>query len=158
MITKAPVARGIPFDNTGTLLTSTDVRAAILEVLNSGFDASKAFLLAQYNGNANAGRYLEFFTGISSDTAPIFVPNAYKGITIVARATSTATCVLRFADLQTGSPVTLYDVTFTAQDQVIATGTPASPLFTTLATAKLAVYVLSGSITKPHLYIVGQGG
>jgi len=159
MITKSPVASGIPFDPTGSSLLSTETNAAIIEVLNASFNSSKAFLLAQYNGNANTGRYLEFFTGISSNDAPIFVPNPYKGITIVARTTSAnATCVVRFADIQTGSPVTLFDLTFTAQKQVIATGTPATPLFTTLANAQLAVFVQSGSITKPHLYIVGQGG
>lgn len=158
MIQKNAVARGVPFDNTGTSLVSTNVRDAIIEVANSAFNASKAFLLAQYGGNANVGRYLEFFAGIASNEAPILVPNPYKGITIVARATASSTCVIRVADISSGSPVMLYDITFTAQTEVVASGSPSSPLFTTGSNAKLAIFVQSGSISKPHLYIVGQGG
>ena len=73
MIRKGQTALSTPFDPSGSILMSTDTESAIKEVLDAGFDASKAFLLAAYNGNANTGRYLEFFNGISSDDAPITV-------------------------------------------------------------------------------------
>jgi hypothetical protein len=159
MILKGQTAITTPFDPIGTSLISTDTESAIKEVSEAAFNSSKGFLLAQYNGNANTGRYLEFFPGIASNEAPILVPNPYKGITIVARTSATnATCAIRVADISTGSPVALYDITFNAVKQVIASGSPSSPLFTTGSNAQIAIFIQSGSISKPHLYIVGQGG
>lgn len=160
MIQKSPVASGIPFDPTGSSLVSTEVNAAIIEVLNASFDSSKGFLLASYGGNANTGRYLEIFPGIASSDAPILVSNAYKGIAIVARTTSVnATCTIRVLDIKTpGSPIVLYTLTFTASKQATAFGSPASPLFTSASNAQIAFDIGSGSINSPHLYIIGQGG
>lgn len=148
------------FNPTGTTLVSTNTEDAIKEVLNSSFDSSKSFLLASYGGNANAGRYLEFFAGIASNEAPIEVINPYKAITIVARTSAVnATCTIKFLDIKVpASPITLYTLTFSGVKDVVVTSTPSSPLFTTASGAHIAIQVDTGSIGKPHLYMVGQGG
>ena len=160
MIQKSQTALSTPFDPTGSPITSRDTENAIKEVYNLAFASSKAFLLAQYGGNANVGRYLELFANIASNEAPILVTTPYKGITIVARTTSaSATCAIQVLDIKVpASPIVLYTLTFTAQKQVVASGTPSSPLFTSASNAELAFVVSSGSIAKPHLYIIGQGG
>ena len=159
MILKGQTAISTPFDPSGTSLVSTDTESAIKEVLNASFDSSKAFLLAQYGGNAIVGRYLEFFSGIASDAAPIRVINPYKGITIVARSTAVSTGDIDVLDITVpASPIVLYTITYTATDTVIVSGSPVSPIFTSAANARIALRVSSGSIQKPHLYIIGQGG
>ncbi len=142
------------FDPTGSSLVSTNTEAAIKEIATNVGTSSRAFTFCQYGGNANVGRFLEFFAGIDSDQAPLYTPVALKMLTIVSRGTASATCGISFYDNTT----LLYTVTHTAVQQVVTTGTPASPIFTVPAGASLKVKVSSGSIIKPHLYFVAQGG
>jgi len=143
------------FDPTGSPLISTTSEEAIKEIAGNVGTASRAFTFAQYNGNANTGRYLEFFSGIASSDAPIYTPEALKILTIVSRTTGTsATCTIGFYN----STALLYTLTHTAQKQVILIGTSALPIFTVPAMAELNIKIDSGSITKPHLYFVAQGG
>jgi len=149
------VARTVPFDNSSNGFTSQDTQSAIEEVNNKVVQSSKAFTFAAYNGNANTGRYLEFFSGISSDLAPIKVIGALTVLAIVARTTSTSsTCDIGFYNI-VSTPVLLYTVSFSNQKEVIVS----SPsLFVLPASGELAIKIDSGSISKPHLYFTGQGG
>jgi hypothetical protein len=116
---------------------------------------SKGFVFCQYNGNANVGRYLEFFSGIDSNIAPIYSTTALNVVEIVSATTSAnATCTIGFYNNTT----LLYTVTFSAVKRVISTGTPASPLLTLPATGSLKVKIDSGSINRPHIYFIAQGG
>jgi hypothetical protein len=156
MINKGQTAESTPFDPTGSMdLTSTDVDGAIKELELKIGDTSKGFVFCLYNGNAGSGRYLEFFNGIGSDTAPIYSTENLEVVEIVSRSTASSTCTIGFYDSSASLPGTLlYTVTFTAQTLVINTGTP---LFTLPATGQLTVRVASGSITKPHIYFIARG-
>lgn len=157
-VQKNDVARSVPFDNSTNGFAATEVQSAIEEVSASSFAASKAFTFASYNGNANSGRYLEFFNGIDSSVAPIRVIGALNVVTIVARSTSTSTCTIEYYDIAPVTPTLLYTQTFTAASEVVSIGSTSVPLFTVPANGKLAIKIGSGSITKPHLYLTGQGG
>jgi len=145
------VAKSVPFDPTGTLMTSTDVEAGIKEAFQQAAGVSKGYIFAQYTGNAITGRYLEFFSGIDSDSAPLYSSTSLSVIEIVAATTAAnATCTIGFYNLTT----LLYTLTFSAQQRVILDG---GVLFTLPASGQLKIKVDSGSITKPHLYLVARG-
>lgn len=156
------VAAGQYFNNAiaGLPGAPKTTQKAIESVSALALSASKSFTQFSYGGNAGSGRYLEFFAGIPTNEAPLRVVSAYSGITIVARTTATsATCTLEFRDIAAGLPGTLlYTVTFSAVKEVVLTSTPSSPLFTTGTNAQIVCVVASGSISKPHLYVTGQGG
>lgn len=150
------VARTTPFDNSTNGFTSITTQGAIEEVYNIASTSSRAFTFCQFNGNANAGRYVEFFSGIASNEAPLRVINALQVLTVVARTTAiNATCTIGFYDITPVTPTLLYTATFSAVKELVLTGTP---LFTVPANGKLAIKVDSGSISKPHIYLTGQGG
>jgi hypothetical protein len=139
------------FDPTGTGLVSVNTEDAIKEIYGLAESASKGFIFAEYNGNANTGRYLEFFNAIDSNEAPLYSDTALEVIEIVAATTATnATCTIGFYNNTT----LLYTVTFSAVKRVTLSGLP---LFTLPATGSLKVKIDSGSITKPHLYFVARG-
>jgi hypothetical protein len=156
--TYTPSASGVSFDNETNGFISEDTQAAIEEVFELSQNSSKGFVLYGYNGNANNGRYLEFFEGISSDVAPLEITdNPLEILTIVSRTVGVnATCTIGYYDIQAGLPgVLLHTTTFSANKEVIETG---SPIFTLPAGGHLAVVIDSGSIQKPHIYFVGRGG
>lgn len=147
------IASNFPFDPTGTSMVSTDVEAAIKENYQLAKDASIAFILADYNGNANNGRYLELFNGISTFNAPLRVINPVDIITIVARTTSTqSNAQLEFVDLFTNT--VLYTLSYGNNKEIVLTN---GPLFTIPANGELAIRVSSGSVQKPHLYFIARG-
>jgi hypothetical protein len=152
-----PVANEVPFDNTVDPLCnlqSENVEDVIYELcgkIQQSADASLALLLVYYNGNANAGRFLEFFPGIDSDIAPIFVPFPVQITTIVGRtAAVNATCTIGVYSDTT----LLYTIVFSAQKVVTYTG---NPLATIPANGNLKVKIISGSINRPHLYFIMRG-
>lgn len=141
----------VEFDNSGSGMMSTDVEAAIKEAYDNASGVSKGFVFCQYNGNAGSGRFLEFFSGIDSDTAPLNTTVDLEIVEIVAATTATnTTCTIGFYNNTT----LLYTVTFTAQKQRIVSGTP---LFTLPASGNLKIKIDTGSITKPHLYFIAVG-
>lgn len=159
MISKSPVASSIPFDNSIAALNNNpqDLQQAIEELKLEVQDSSRGFTFCQFNGNANTGRFLEFFSGIASNEAPIYTPTALETLTIVARTSAaSATCTIGFYDVSPVTPVLLYTLTFTAQKQVVLDD-PIG-LFTVPAMGSLAIKIDSGSISKPHLYLIVKGG
>lgn len=150
----SPVGASIPFDNTGSSLVSVIVDDAIKEIASQAENSSRAFTFCSYTGNANTGRYLEFFPGIDSSVASLFTPVSLKVLTIVSGVIASGTFSIGFY----GGATLLYSVTHTASKQVVLVGTPASPLFTIPSNAYLSIKISSGSANKPHLYFVCQGG
>lgn len=147
------------FDNQGDplcdLLAET-TEQAIYELCGRVSDASLALTLFQYNGNANVGRYLEFFSGISSDEAPLYSPQALRITSIVARTTAvSATCNIGFYDLSTPTPTLLYTLTFSNQKDRVVTLMPS--VFQLPAMGQLAIKIDSGAIQKPHIYLIIRG-
>lgn len=156
--TTIPDAADVPYSNLVSGLSAVNAQDAIDELTNLVQDSSKAFTFCQYNGNAGTGRWLEFFSGIGSNDAPITVIGALYVLTVVARTTAVdATCTIGFYDIGPITPVLLYTVTFSAVKEVVLT-LPTPGLFTVPAGGKLAVKIDSGSIAKPHIYFTGQGG
>lgn len=142
----------VPFEpnRLGLEIESQTVQEAIEEVKLDAFNNDRFLLLAAYNGNANAGRYLEFFAGIDSSIAPILYAVAARVTDIVlATVSANATCTLQFLDVSPTVPVVLYTLTMTAQKRVVISG---DPIFTIPSGAQLALRIGSGSIGRPHIY------
>lgn len=156
-----PVAVSVPFDGSGAspAFSSLNVQDGILEARDTAVGTSaKGFIFCAYVGNANVGRYLEFFNNIDSNSAPLLFVGATKVIRIVSATTATnATCTIGFYDLQSGSPVLLYTQTFTAVKRKNDIGSYATPVFTIPLDAQLAIKVDTGSILSPHIYFVIEG-
>lgn len=109
-------------------------------------------ILGSYNGNANVGRYLEFFPGIDSLTAPYFIPvNSYiVAFTLSAIANSTGTVgIFKTSNLVT--PLTTLSLTANKNVFNITLGVPLNQ------GDFIAARVTSGSINKPYIvwYITG---
>lgn len=132
-------------------LQSDNVQDAIEEAKQDALNNDRFILLTSYNGNANAGRWLEFFPGIDSSIAPILYPATARVIDIVAATTApNATCTIEFVNIVTN--VVLFTLTFTNVKRVNLDGSPTSPLFTIPANTQLGIRVGSGSINRPHMY------
>jgi len=107
-------------------------------------------IIANYNGNAGSGKYLEFFGGQSSDTTPFTLTENSYIRTIIVNCTSSSTgtiSVYKLPDLT--NPVisiSLSSQTFKRQDY--------SQLFND--NDQLALKVSSGSLTKPGVQILLQ--
>ena len=140
-------------------ISATNVQDAIEETLDVAASNYRAITLASYGGNANSGRYLEFFNNIASDIAPILLPDPAKLLTVVCATTAAnATCDISFYDLNVSSTTAVYTLTMTAEKRKVGLGTLASPLYTFLPNALMAIKVSSGSINQPHLYFhLGSG-
>ena len=146
------------FAATTTALVSTNTRDAIEESYTKAISSSKFFLLCAYGALASSGRYLEFYPAISSFDAPISVTGTHIDVTalVIRTVAVTATTSIGFYDIRVpASPVLLYTATMTSQKQIVLKG---SVLFEVPANGKLAVKIISGTIYKPHIQIVGKGG
>lgn len=147
------------FNPAGSPLVSTNSEDAIKEVFNYFLNSGKTFVFEYYGGNANAGRVLDMFPGISMDEAPLEIVNPFVITRVVARTTAaTATCDIGFYDIQSGTPVLLHTTTFSNVKKVVESGAYATPVFTLPASCQLMVKIASGSINKPHIYFSGIGG
>lgn len=148
-----PVARSVPFDNSTNGFIATECQSAIEEARVSAFNNDLYPLLCSYNGNANPGRYLEFFPGIDSLLAPIDLQTNTKLLSVVAATTAaTATCTIGFFNTTVSTTTPVYTITFTAQKTVELNGTALSPLATFVTGTTLAVRVVTGSINRPYIY------
>lgn len=130
--------------------TSKTTQEAIEEALARAISNDRFVTFPYYNGNANVGRYLEFFPGLASDIAPLDINSAAKCLWINAKTTAAnATCTIGFYNL---TPLTLlYTLTFTAQKESFVAGSPSVPLFSLPANGELGVRIDSGSINRPHI-------
>ena len=139
---------------------SKNAQEAIEEALALAISNDRFLVLSQYNGNANTGRYLEFYSGISTDDAPlVFGDNPSNMISVIASTTSiSSTASIGFYDLNGGTPVLLYTLTMDGLKRKIDSGTPTTPLFVIPANALLAIKIDNNSIQKPHLQLVMSSG
>lgn len=134
---------------------STDVQNAIEEALVQAVSNDRFLVLTEYNGNANVGRYLEFFSGINSEDAPLFNLNITKVIGIVCATTSVSSdASIGFFDLNVSDTVPLYTLTMDNLKRKIDSGSPSIPLFSIPTNGELGIRVTLNSINKPHCYIV----
>ena len=155
-IDKSEVALSLPFDKTTTIgaqINRDNTQDAIERVFSLVTSSSRSFTFCQYNGNAGAGRYLEFISGNSSDGGPFvcIYPLLIVGCSIAANASTTASVGVY---LKVGTVYTLLtSVSLTAQT-VNYTSNLNIPMS---AGDQISIKVISGSISKPFfaLYIAG---
>lgn len=158
----SPVAQSVPFEpdrdpqyggNAGPSgILSTNCQDAIEEVKQAALNNDRFILLASYNGNANTGRYLEFFPNIDSNVAPILLTATSKCLSLVIASSAIHTATIGFFNLNVSSTVPVYTASWVAQRRVAFTGSSLSPLFTLPADALLAVRIISNSVNRPHVY------
>ena len=155
-----PVAFSTPFESEpdrSNGFQSKNVQEAIEEALAQAIANDRYLVLAQYNGNANSGRILEFYSGIDSDDAPLHFNGATIVTSIISSTTSTGSNATigfydKFADPGLTTP--LYTLDMNGQKFVEITVPTATPLFSIPSTGELLVKVDSSSIQKPHLQII----
>lgn len=135
--------------------TSVEVQSAIEEALNQAIANDRFLVLSHYGGNANVGRYLEWFPQEGGDSSPIYLaaPAKILGVTLQTTAAS-ATGNVGIFDLNVSAVTPLYTIVMTAQKRVSYTGTPTIPLATTAPGALMALRVTSGSINTPSSQLV----
>lgn len=137
---------------------SKDVQNAIEEALALAIANDRFLILAQYNGNANTGRLLEFYSGIDSEDAPlVFGDSSANVLSIVSSTTgNSSNATIGFYDIFVDPTflTPLYTLSMNGLKRKIDTGTVLLPLFTVPTNALLAIKIDSNSIQKPHLQIV----
>lgn len=133
-------------------IESIDVQNAIEEVKQDALSNDRFLLLASYNGNANTGRYLEFFPNIDSLVAPILLTAPSKCLSLVIASSAIHTASIGFFDLNISSVTPIYTANFVAQQRAVFTGSPGSPLFVTGTNCLLAIRITANSVNRPHVY------
>lgn len=133
-------------------IESTDVQNAIEEAKQDALSNDRYVLLCSYGGNANTGRYLEFFPSIDSSLAPIYLPVQTKLLSIVASTTSNSNAVIGFFNLTVSSTVPVYTVNMNGtMRQTLVTG-PGTPFYVFPAGSQVAVKIDTGAANKPYIY------
>ena len=154
-----PVAFSTPFlsePDRSNGFTSKNVQEAIEEALSLAIANDRFKILCQYNGNANNGRLLEFFSGIDSDDAPFHFNANTNVIDITCSTTgvnsiSTIGFYNKSVDPTYISPLYILDMNGQKTKEDI--GTALAPLFLIPIGGELVVRVDSASIQKPHMQI-----
>jgi len=155
-----PVAISVPFDNEDNDFDSENVQDAIEEAVDLAIQASRYLVLADYGGNANNGRLLEFFPGLDSEEAPIFFDSGTKVIQLIMSTTSnSSSATIGFYDIVNDPSFNtpLYTLDMNNQKRKIDNGSMGTPLFTIPPGGALTVKVDSSNINKPHLQMIFSG-
>lgn len=107
-------------------------------------------LIASYNGNANSGRYLEFFPGQSSDVNPFPIPDPSFIRTVTVSTSAASTGVIAFyKNFDFNTPilqVPLTNNTYTKYTTTILINTD----------DRISCKVISGSLSKPNIVVFIQ--
>lgn len=151
VISKGQVASSTPFDNSSNGFVADQVQAAIEELQVLTLQQSYP-LLANYNGSANVGRYLEGFPGEASDTAPFAIPLTAKLLHVTVQATAATTGSIRIYNLTTAAAI--YDAAFSGTSRQIYTNLNIGGIS---AGDELSVYVIGAAINKPKIRFWLQG-
>ena len=151
----SPVAYSIPFNGADPLAVSAGITAdnvfdAILEAKTDALNNDRYPVQASYGGNATAGRYLEIYPSIASDSAngPLIIPELSRISSYTAGCVANSTFVLTIRNLTTATD--LLNITFTASKEVNATGLSVSGVN---ANDHLGFYIKSGSANKPFIRV-----
>lgn len=150
----SPVAQSVPFqpNRNGSDIEALNVQDAIEEAKLDAINNDRFILLCSYNGNANTGRYFEFFPGIDSSIAPISLVASARCLSVTVGASSNSNATVGFYDLNVSSTTPIYTINMQNQSKRFLVGSPLLPLFVSQANANIAVRVVSGSISKPYMF------
>ena len=153
-----PVAWSVPFESEPDRpngFFSKNVQLAIEEALSRAISNDRFLVFADYGGQANVGRYLEFFPGIDSSEAHLYLSSVSNIVAIVCSTTAVSSVAkIGFFNLHVSETIPLYELDMNGQQTKVDLGNPISPLFTMPENGELAIRVTSSSIGKPHLYLV----
>jgi len=143
-----------PFEpnRNGSEIESLTVQEAIEEAKQDALNNDRFILLCSYNGNANVGRYLEFFSAIDSSIAPIFLAASAKCLTLVIAATANSNGTIGIFNLSVSSTTPVYSISYGNTARVVRVGSAIAPLFSLPANSQIALRVTSGSANRPHVY------
>lgn len=158
----SPVAIAIPFEpdrnpqydgNAGPSgILSINVQDAIEEAKADALANDRFLLLTQYGGNANVGRYLEWYTSQSSLTSPVYFSSGARLLNVTCQTTAaTATCTIGIFDVNISTVTPVYSFSMTAEKRVLFIGAPSLATFAT--DALIAIRVTSGSINTPQMQV-----
>ena len=136
----------IAFDNSTNGFTSTRVQPAIEEAKTVAGLSSRGPTVCGFDGTGSSGRWLEFYQNCPSNNNPFIIaePAQLEGLSLV---TSSATATGTVRVFKNG--VALQDLSLTAQKKNRVKGL--SWNLTDLD--ELSCEVISGSITRPILYL-----
>lgn len=142
----SPVAKSIPFDNDTNDFVSDDAQDAIEEARDVASSASRGPTVCGFDGNANVGRWLEFYSNNPSNNNPFIVAEASElvAVSIVTSSSSTTGTVTIYLN---SSPI--QTISLAAQKKNSIKGL--AHLFTDLD--ELSVQVTSGSIQRPNIFM-----
>lgn len=137
------VARGTPFDPSGSILTSENVQDAIEETLTSA-GSSRFAVVFGYNGNASS-RYLELFSSNPSDQTPFVVAEIAEiaSLSISCKTNTTATVSIR----KNGVEITTISLTSAK------VGSVSGLSISLVANDTLSAYVSIGSVNDPAVAV-----
>jgi hypothetical protein len=140
------VARSTPFDNSTNGFISTEVQSAIEEVKLTAGLSSRGPTIAGFDGNGAVGRWLEFYQNCPSNTNPFIIaePAQLEALSIV---TSSATATATIRVFKNG--VALQDISLAAQKKNRIKGLT----WNLTDLDELSVQIVSGSITRPMVYL-----
>lgn len=158
----SPVAIAIPFEPDrdpqygGTAgpsgILSINVQDAIEEAKADALANDRFLLLTHYGGNANVGRYLEWYPAEASLTSPVYFSSGARLLNITCQTTAAAaTCTIGIFDVNVSTVTPVYSFSMTAQKRVIFIGAPTLATFAT--NALIAVRVTAGSINSPQMQV-----
>ena len=157
-----PVAISVPFEpnrnpqwggNVGPSgIESVDVQSAIEEAKADALANDRFVLLSHYGGNANVGRYTEWYPNEASDISPVYFAVTTRLLNVTCQTTAAnATCTIGFFDLNVSSVVPVYSFSMAANKRVNFIGAPT--LATFAAGCLIAVRVTVGSINTPEIQV-----
>lgn len=134
----------------GTDINSDNAQDAIEEAKADALANDRFLVLGSYGGNANTGRYLEFFPNQSSDIAPIYLTVETRLLAVVLQGSAISnTGTLSFFNLNVSSTVPIFSISLVAQKRISMVGNLASMPANTL----LACRITSGSINAPIIQV-----
>ena len=158
----SPVALSVPFEpdrnpqyagNVGPSgISSLNCQDAIEEAKADALANDRFVLLTHYGGNANTGRYTEWYPAEASDVSPIYFSAAARLLNVTCQTTAAnATCTIGVFDLNVSSVTPIYSFSMTAQKRVAFVGAPTLASFP--ANALIAVRITAGSINTPEMQV-----
>ena len=109
-----------PFDNSTNGYDAIDVQAAIEETLFDAINNDRYPIQASYNGNANAGRYLEIFPGENSFNAPMLAPSTSYVVAVTAQAAANSNGAIEIYNITTNTVI--YTIPFGGAASAAITG------------------------------------
>lgn len=143
---------------------SKNAQDAIEEALALAIANDRYLVLADYGGNANTGRILEFYPGRDSQETPIYFGGGGASVVSIICSTTanSSNALVSFYNtlIDPTLSVPLYTLDMNGQKVkedvgfLGSPGVPAIPLFNVVANGQLAIKVSSGSIQKPAVQII----